>query len=319
MRGLLTGDHIKSSLSLERNKRMRRRWRSRLNSVLLLSAMAALLAYCGWVVAGGPGILWSLGASFAALIVLRHMPPSFLLRALKAQPLPRAQAPPLYRILDDLCQDAEIKSLPLLCRVPGPGPAAFTMWNADTAAIVLSQSVIDTMSARELRGILAHEVIHLKNGDLALMQLAVVVGRMTRVLPQVAFLLLFMALLLNTVAARSFPLLPLMVLAVAPLGVNLLQFALSRTREAEADLEAAELTGDPLGLAFALIKMRDQERTSLQRRYPGTILIPVPPLFRDHPATEERIQRLLRMAPPTKWPPEMTRGEFESDDTRPWR
>ena len=88
-------------------------------------------------------------------------------------------------------------------------------------------------------------------------------------------------------------------LALAPLGINLLQLALARTREAEADFEAAELTGDPLGLASALIKMRDEERALLRNRYPGSALLRVPSLFRDHPATEERIQRLLAMAPAT--------------------
>jgi heat shock protein HtpX len=83
----------------------------------------------------------------------------------------------------------------------------------------------------------------------------------------------------------------------------LLLSALSRTREAEADLENVELTGDPLGLAFALIKMRDRERALLQRRHPGMILMPVPPLFRDHPATEERLRRLLRMASRARWLP----------------
>jgi heat shock protein HtpX len=76
------------------------------------------------------------------------------------------------------------------------------------------------------------------------MQLTAAVGRLTRVLSQIAFLLVFLSLMLRAVSAAAFPLLPLLALAVAPLGVNLLQLALSREREAEADLEAAELTGD---------------------------------------------------------------------------
>ncbi len=121
-----------------------------------------------------------------------------------------------------------------------------------------------------MRGILAHEIIHLRNSDLTLMQLTVAVGRLTRVLSQIAFLLVFLGLVLRAVSASAFPLLPLIVLALAPLGVNLLQLALARTRETEADLEAAELTGDPLGLASALIKMRDEERALLHNRYPGS-------------------------------------------------
>jgi Zn-dependent protease with chaperone function len=153
--------------------------------------------------------------------------------------------------------------------------------------IVLSDAPLQTMNARQMRGILVHEIIHLGNGDLTLMQLAVVVGRLTRVLSQIAFLLVFLGLALRAVSAGAFPLLPLMVLALAPLGINLLQLALARTREAEADFEAAELTGNPLGLASASIKMRDEERALLRNRYPGSALLRAPSLFRDHPATEE--------------------------------
>jgi heat shock protein HtpX len=265
---------------------------------MLLAAMAALLAYCGWIVGDWQGVLWSLVASAVLLLLLRRMPPGILLKTLSARALARWQAPGLYQILDDLCRTAGVVFPPLLYQAVGPVPFAFTIGAGDAAAIVLSDSLLQTMSAREMRGIIAHEIIHLRNGDLALMQLAVAIGRLTRILSQIAFLLVFLSLVLRAVSAAAFPLLPLMVLAVAPLGVNLLQLALSRTREGEADLEAAELTGDPAGLASALIKMRRRERVLLRRRSPGMVPIRVPWLLRDHPATEERIERLLAMAPP---------------------
>jgi heat shock protein HtpX len=138
-----------------------------------------------------------------------------------------------------------------------------------------------------------------RNGDLALMQLAMVVGRLTRVLSQIAFMLVFLGLMLRAFAALAFPIVPLLVLAVAPLGVNLLQLALSRAREAEADLEAAELTGDPYGLACALVKMRNQERILLRRWAPNIVPLRIPSVLRDHPATDERIRRLMAMLPPS--------------------
>jgi heat shock protein HtpX len=275
----------------------RRRHRSRFHSALLLLAMAALLAYCGWIVADWQGILWSLLASAAMLVILRRMPPGVFLQALNARVLERWEVAGLYRVLDDLCQIAGVQPSPPLCRVAGSAPIAFTLGGGEAAAIVLSQSLLQTMSTRQLRGILAHEIIHLRNGDLALMQLAVAVGRLTRVLSQIAFLLVFLGLMLRAVSVAAFPLLPLVVLALAPLGVNLLQLALSREREAEADLEAAELTGDPYGLASALIEMRNQEQAMLRRWYPGMIPLRVPSLLRDHPATEERIRRLLATLP----------------------
>ena len=269
--------------------------RSRAHSVFLLIVMASLLAYCGWIIAAGPGALWSLLVSATALITLQRMPVSLLLKSLRAEPISLGRAPALYQILAELCQTAGVQPSPLLCEIRDPFPVAFTVGAGDTAAIVLSKTVIETMEAREIRGILAHEIIHIRNGDLMLMQLAVVVGRLTRVLSQVAFMLLFLGLLLRV---TGFPLGPLFVLAVAPFGVNLLQLALSRTRESEADLEAAELTDDPYGLAAALIKMRAQEQAILRTRYPGMVLLRVPPMFRDHPATGGRVRKLLEMVPP---------------------
>jgi heat shock protein HtpX len=276
----------------------RRRQRSRRHSVLLLTAMAALLSYCGWIVADWQGILWSVIGGAAMLLMLRRLPPGVLLQALHARALARSEAPVLYKLLDELCLGAELEPAPLLCRVVERVPVAFTIGGGTAPTIVLSESLLQTMTGRELRGILAHEIIHLRNGDLGLMQLAMVVGRLTRVLSQIALMLVFFSLILRLVSAPAFPILPLLVLAAAPLGVSLLQLALSRTREAEADLEAAELTGDPYGLASALVKMRNREQM-LRRRW-SSLMVPLrlPSLFCDHPATDERIRRLMAMLPP---------------------
>ena len=188
--------------------------------------------------------------------------------------------------------------MPLLYCVSERAPLALTIGRGTETTIVLSRSLLQTLAVPELRGVLAHEIIHVRNGDLALMQLAMVVARLTRVLSQVALLLVFFGLFLRVVMARAFPTLPLLVLAVAPLGVNLLPLALSRAREAEADLEAAELTGDPYGLASALVKMCNQEQMLLRRWSPVLVPLRLPSLFRDHPATEERIRRLMAAPPP---------------------
>ena len=183
--------------------------------------------------------------------------------------------------------------MPLLYCVSERAPLALTIGRGTETTIVLSRSLLQTLAVPELRGVLAHEIIHVRNGDLALMQLAMVVARLTRVLSQVALMLVFFGLFLRVVTARAFPTLPLLVLAAAPLGVNLLQLALLRAREAEAVLEAAELTGDPYRLASALVKMRDQEQMLLHQCSPASVPVRLPSLFRDQPATDERIRRLM--------------------------
>jgi heat shock protein HtpX len=276
----------------------RRRRHTRQHSALLLIAMAALLSYCGWIVAEWNGILWSLLGGAMMLVLARRVPPGLVLRAIGARPVARRQAPVLYEMLDGLCRRAGLDRVPHLCWVGERFPVAFTIGGGEATTIALSEGLVHGMTVREIRGILAHEIAHVRNGDIALMQLAMVVGQLTRTLSQIAFLLVFFSLFMRTVSAPSFPIVPLLVLAVAPLGVGLLQLALSRTREGEADLEAAELTGDPHGLASALVKMRRQEQMLLRGRFRTATSVRVPSLLRDHPATEERIQALLDMPQP---------------------
>jgi heat shock protein HtpX len=287
---------------------------------LLLIAMAALLSYCGWIVAEWDGILWSLAAGGMMLVLVRRIPPGLILHAIGARPVARWEAPVLYEILDGLCRRAGLDRVPHLCWVGEQFPVAFTIGGGEATTIALSEAMVRGMTAREIRGILAHEIVHVRNGDLALMQLALVVGQLTRTVSQIAFLLVFFSLFLRSVSAPSFPIVPLLVLAFAPLGVGLLQLALSRTREAEADLEAAELTGDPHGLASALAKLRCQEQMLLRGRFPTAARLRVPSLFRDHPATEERIQALLAM-PPRRGagvPKDDLMDPYQAAGLRPW-
>ena len=299
----------------------RRRHHARMHSALLLIAMAALLSYCGWIVAAWDGVLWSLAGGAMMFVLVRRVPPDLMLQAMGARPVTRWEAPMLYEILDALCRQARLYRIPHLCWVAERFPVAFTIGQGEVATIALSKGLASDMSAREVRGILAHEIVHIRNGDLALMQLAMVVGRLTRTVSQIAFLLVFFNLFLRTISIPSLPIVPLLVLALAPLAVGLMQLSLSRAREGEADLEAAELTGDPYGLAFALIKMRRREQMLLRGRFPGVAPLRVPSLFRDHPATEERIRALLAMPQPrdSESPDDgLMHPSYEWEGLRPW-
>lgn len=294
---------------------------TRQHSALLLIAMAALLSYCGWIIAEWDGILWSLVGGAVMLALVRRVPPGLVLTAIGARPVVRWEAPVLHDIIEALCRRAGLDHVPHLCWVGDRFPVALTIGAGEATTIALSEGLIRDMTAREIRGILAHEIVHVRNGDLALMQLAMVVGQLTRTVSQIAFLLVFFSLFLRTVSAPNFPIVPLVVLAAAPLGVGLLQLALSRTREGEADLEAAELTGDPHGLASALMKLRRQEQMLLRGRFPNAAQLRVPSLFRDHPATEERIQALLAMPqPPNAEAPDddLMDHPYEAQALRPW-
>lgn len=172
----------------------RRRRHTRCHSALLLIAMAALLSYCGWIVAEWDGILWSLVGGATMLVLVRRVPPGLVLRAIGARPVARWEAPVLYEILDTLCRRTGLDRVPHLCWVGERFPVAFTIGGGEATTIALSEELVCGMTAREIRGILAHEIIHVRNDDIALMQLAMVVGQLTRTVSQIAFLLVFFSL-----------------------------------------------------------------------------------------------------------------------------
>jgi len=119
----------------------RRRRHIRQHSALLLIAMAALLAYCGWIVAGWEGIVWSLVAGAVMLVLVRRVPPSIVLRAIGARRVTHWEAPDLYEILDALCRRAGLDRAPHLCWVGERFPVAFTIGGGEATTIALSEAL----------------------------------------------------------------------------------------------------------------------------------------------------------------------------------
>ena len=171
---------------------------------------------------------------------------------------------------------------------------AFATGVDENAAIGITDGILKVFNAREVAGILAHEISHIKHRDTIVMALADTMNRLTAGASQMVIFLLIISVPLVLFGGYQIAWIPLLLLLVAPSAGNLLQLGLSRTREYAADLEAARLTGDPKGLASALRKL---ERLTAGRweqvLLPGR-RIPEPSLLRTHPPTEERIARFAR-------------------------
>ena len=168
--------------------------------------------------------------------------------------------------------------------------------------IGLTDGLLRSLTPRELTGVLGHEIAHIANEDLRVMGLADSISRLTHLLAllgQLAIVLSLPTLLLG-VTEVNWP--ALLLLAVAPQLALLAQLGLSRVREFDADRLAAELTGDPHGLASALAKIERVSRSWRAWLLPGWGN-PEPSWLRTHPATAERIERLLELAPPPAMPP----------------
>ncbi len=268
-----------------------------LQTVALLGGMAGLLAALGWLLWGGEGIVWALLGAALLLVFSPGLSPAFTLRLYGARRLEPWEAPELHRIVEALSARAGLARAPALHYVPSQVMNAFALGTRESAAVAVSDGLLRTMTRRELAGVLAHELTHVRYNDTWVMGVADLFSRVTGLLSGLGQILLLLNLPLMLLYGEAVNWLAVLLLIFAPTLSALMQLALSRTREYDADLGAAELTGDPRGLASALQKMERMQGGFLERiLFPGRRL-PEPSLLRTHPPTEERVRRLLALAP----------------------
>lgn len=284
---------------MDRQRLRRHKLRNDLQQVGLLTVLATLLGYLAWVVGGAP-FAWGTLMGVALLFLVNPVAsPRLVLGMYGARALSSREAPRPYAILGELSARAGLEHAPRLYYVPTRVMNAFATGLREDAAIVLSDGLLRRLELRELAGVLAHEVSHVANGDIRVMSFADTVSRITGLLGLLGQVLLVVSLPLLVLGLETPPLGALLVLLAGPTLSALAQLALSRNREYEADRSAAELSGDPAGLASALEKLeRYQGRFWEQMMLPGRRL-PDPSLLRTHPPTEERIARLLELVPPS--------------------
>ncbi len=290
-------------LVLSDRQRRRHKLRNLVQSTLLVLAMLAILGGCAGLVWGWAGLLWAVALTLLSLLLTPSVVPEWVMRAYGAVPLGPDDFPEGVALLRRLAARAGLERPPRLYWLPTSLLNAFAVGRPERAAIGLSDGLLRALDARELAGVLAHELSHVRNDDLWIMGLADVVSRLTSLLSWLGQMLVLLNLPFLVGGAVPVPWLVVLLLVLAPTLVGLLQLALSRSREFDADLDAAALTGDPQGLARALAKLeRYQGRYWEEILYPGR-RIPVPSLLRTHPPTEERIRRLLDLLEPDRPPP----------------
>ncbi len=269
--------------------------RNRLQSALLIAAMTALVAACVWSLWGAGGIPWAIAGVVLALLFAPRIPIRLVLAMYRARVLDPARFPELHRIERELARRAGLPAVPALFWVPSAVPNAFAVGTANRAVIALSDGLLRGLDRRELVGVLAHETSHVANNDLAVMTFADLLSRISALLSHVGVLLGVMNLFLAVAGRQAVPWLAVFLLVLAPVAISLLQLALSRAREFDADRRAAELTLDPRGLASALRKMARFEAWAWHRLLLPGQRSPNPSLLRSHPPTAERIRRLLAL------------------------
>jgi heat shock protein HtpX len=264
-----------------------------LHICILFICMTAIMSFLGYLIAGIEGVLWAIFMGLLIILISPKLSPGFIFSLYKARRLTVANAPGLYRMISDLSDRANLAQPPELYYVPSQIMNAFSIGTPENAAIGVSDALLNTLSTRELVGVLAHEISHIQHNDLRLMSYADIISRITNSFSLAGLLLVLINLPLHLLGMVTISWFALAVLIITPGMMGVLQSSLSRIREFEADLQAAALTGDPEGLARALGRFEFNETSSydlLARSGHGAT---VPSILRTHPATEERIKRLL--------------------------
>lgn len=249
-------------------------------------------------------LVWGTVGSVLTLLVLAALftfaptvPPETMMRLYRARLVSANDNSQLSSLVDVLAHRAELPKRPALYVIPSMTLNAFAAGTPDRAAIAVTEGLLRRLSLREIAGVLAHEMSHIRNNDLHVMGFADIVTRLLQLLSYLALALTILNLLFALQHEQLVSWWTVLMLYLAPAISSLLQLALSRTREFDADLEAVGLTGDPLGLASALRRLENYTgRVWEDLMFPVPARrVPQPSLLRTHPTTEDRIARLMQI------------------------
>lgn len=260
--------------------------------VILFLAMTALLGAVGWVIAGMAGAKFALILACFSWAFSPSSPSNFVMRFYRARPILPSQFPELYQISNVLAQRAGLKREPVLFLMPGRSMNAFATGSEDDPAICLGQALLHTLNTKEIAGIIGHEISHIKNNDISVMGYASFFNRITYYVSLVGQIGLIFLIPIIWINEGSLPIIPAILIASAPVISLLLNQALSRSREYEADLGSAMLTGNPDYLSAALTKLEIYRKN--MKRWFGIPMTARQPnlLLSTHPPARERIRRL---------------------------
>jgi heat shock protein HtpX len=276
-----------------------------LKTAALLGLLTSLILLVGYWLGGSTGLVIAVAISLAMNAFSYFFSDKLALRSMGAREVSQAEAPQLYAMVHELATAAH-QPMPRLYVSPVPQPNAFaTGRNPQHAAVAVTEGILGILSPRELRAVLGHELSHVYNRDILISSVAAGLAGIITMLAQLAW---FIPIGRSDDDEGPGILGYLLMLILGPLAATLIQLAISRSREFQADASGAALTNDPLALASALRKI-----------HRGTQALPLPPegqltstahlmidnpfrggglanLFSTHPPMEQRVARLEQMA-----------------------
>ncbi len=274
-----------------------------LKTSILMAGIMALFGVLGAYIGGSSGMLLALLFGGAMNVFSYWFSNTMVLKMYNAREVDEYSAPQFYNMVRELAQRADLP-MPRVYLIDEAQPNAFaTGRNPDNAAVAATTGILNLLSAREIRGVMAHELAHVRHRDILISTISATMAGAISALAN--FAMFFGG---RDSEGRSNPIAGLAMALLAPIAASLIQMAISRSREFEADRGGAEISGDPHALADALAKIDAYARgipMQVAEEHPATaqmmIMNPlsgggIASLFSTHPATEERVARLRAMA-----------------------
>jgi heat shock protein HtpX len=278
----------------------RSNWQAAFKTVVLLATLGGILVGAGYLIGGPTTALIFLFIAVAINMGSWFFSEKIALAAARAKPVSEEEDPRLYQMVRDLTTRAGLP-MPKLYIIPQEQPNAFaTGRNPNHSAVAVTAGIRKLLSEDELRGVLAHELGHVRNHDILLTS---VVASIASAITWIGYLVLFIG------GDDDSPLGiigPLLLWLLAPIAAAIIQLAISRQREYSADATGAEICGNPESLASALLRLESGAQTVPmqvnQATEPLYIVKPfkgggIASLFSTHPPIEERVRRLRQMRP----------------------
>jgi heat shock protein HtpX len=269
-----------------------------IRTTVLLATLTGLFVVIGAAIGGAQTALLFLFFGAALNLGAWWFSDRIALKMSGAQPLEESQAPQIYAMTRDLCEKAELP-MPDLYVIPQNQPNAFaTGRNPDNAAVAVTAGIVQLLSPDELRGVIAHELAHIRNRDTLIQSVAATIGG---AITYLAYMFMWFG---NDNNSPLGLIGSLAMVILAPLAATIIQMAVSRQREYSADATGAEFSGNPESLATALLRLEQgAEQIPMKVNQATECMYIVKPLsgkgiagiFSTHPPIEERVKRLRQM------------------------
>ncbi len=273
-----------------------------LRTTVLLATLSGLLVVIGFLIGGPDTALLFLFMAAAMNFFSYFFSDKLALKMSRAQPMDEAENPEYFEMVRELCQRADIP-MPRLYLIPQAQPNAFaTGRNYKNSAVAVTQGITQLLSKDELRGVVAHELAHIKHRDILIQSVAATIGA---AITYLGYMLMWFGSDNNSPLGLIGS---LAMILLAPLAASIIQLAVSRQREFAADAGGAQICGNPESLASALLRL---EQGAEQIPMDGHVNDATEPLyivkpfkarglaglFSTHPPIEERVERLRQMRP----------------------